>query len=158
MESARKREEHIGHLLFSGPSGYGKTSLAHLIAHEMNVNMKVITGYAISKPSDLVSLLNSLETNDILFIDEIHRLKPTLEEILYVAMEDRCIDMVLPEGGNLRIPLNPFTLIGATTKMESLSTPLKNRFVYKFHFMDYTAEEIKTIITRYLKLYQITPG
>ena len=91
----------------------------------------------------------------MLFIDEIHRLKPSIEEILYIAMEDYCIDMVMPEGGNVRIPLHSFSLIGATTKMESLADPLKNRFVYKFHFSDYNLQEQQRIIQRYLKFHSI---
>jgi Holliday junction DNA helicase RuvB len=102
-----------------------------------------------------VSLLNSLEPNDLLFIDEIHRLKPTIEEVLYIAMEDFVIDMVMPEGGSLRIPINPFTLIGATTKSEQLSQPLKNRFVYSFHFVDYSHQEKQVIIERYLREYGV---
>jgi Holliday junction DNA helicase RuvB len=90
-----------------------------------------------------------------LFIDEIHRLKPNIEEVLYIAMEDFVIDMVMPEGGNVRIPINPFTLIGATTKSESLSQPIKNRFVYHFHFMEYTQKEKETIIKKYLDKYGI---
>lgn len=119
------------------------------------MNIKIVTGYAISKPSELISILNNIEQGDILFIDEIHRLKPNIEEILYIAMEDFVIDMVMPEGGNVRIPINAFTLIGATTKMESIAGPLKNRFVYKFHFHDYSQEEKMHIIKRYMKLYAI---
>jgi Holliday junction DNA helicase RuvB len=129
--------------------------MAYLIANQLEVGVKVVTAYAISKPSEIVSLLNSLENGDVLFIDEIHRLKPTVEEVLYIAMEDFVIDMVMPEGGNVRIPINPFTLIGATTKPEMLSQPMKNRFVYSFHFMDYSFEEKQVIIERYLKQYQI---
>jgi Holliday junction DNA helicase RuvB len=129
--------------------------MAHLIAKELDVGVKLITAYAISKPSEIVSLLNSLDTGDVLFIDEIHRLKPTIEEVLYIAMEDFVIDMVMPEGGSVRIPINPFTLIGATTKPEMLSQPMKNRFVYSFHFMDYSPTEKQVIIERYLKQYQI---
>lgn len=120
------------------------------------MNIKIVTGYAISKPSELISILNNIENGDVLFIDEIHRLKPNIEEILYIAMEDFVIDMVMPEGGNVRIPINSFTLIGATTRMEAIAGPLKNRFVYKFHFEDYSAEEKRAIIRRYLKLYHIT--
>ncbi|GHW02665.1 Holliday junction ATP-dependent DNA helicase RuvB [candidate division SR1 bacterium] len=156
IHSAQKREGPLGHILFSGASGYGKTTLSHIIAQQLGVQIKVVTAYAISKPSELVSILNSLEEGNLLFIDEIHRLKPTIEEVLYIAMEDFVIDMVMPEGGSVRIPLNPFTLVGATTKMEQLSTPLKNRFVYSFHFADYTKEEKESIIQRYLDEYQIS--
>lgn len=98
IASAQKRQGTLGHLLFSGASGFGKTTMAHLIAHQLGVQIKTITAYAITKPSELVSVLNSLEPNDLLFIDEIHRLKPTIEEVLYIAMEDFVIDMVMPEG------------------------------------------------------------
>ncbi|HKL44575.1 MAG TPA: Holliday junction branch migration DNA helicase RuvB [Candidatus Absconditabacterales bacterium] len=153
--SAKERQSNMGHVLFCGPSGFGKTTMAHIISKQSNVNMKAVTGYAISKPSEIVSILNNLEEGDILFIDEIHRLKPSVEEVLYIAMEDYVIDMVMPEGGNVRIPLNKFTLIGATTKGESLSKPIKNRFIYDFHFMEYNAEEKKKIIKKYLDKYNI---
>lgn len=145
----------MGHMLFSGPSGFGKTTMAHIISKQGNVSIKAVTGYAITKPSEIISILNTLETGDVLFIDEIHRLKPNIEEVLYIAMEDFVIDMVMPEGGNVRIPINPFTLIGATTKSESLSQPIKNRFVYQFHFMEYTPTEKEIIIKKYLKKYGI---
>lgn len=122
----------------------------------MGTQIKIITGYALSKPSDLVSVLNSLEKGDILFIDEIHRLRPTVEEVLYIAMEDFVIDMVMPEGGSLRLPIHPFTLVGATTKPELLSQPMKNRFVYHFHFMEYTPSEQEKILNTYLKKYDIS--
>lgn len=155
VSSAKQVWHPLGHILFSGESGHGKTTLAQIIAKELGVNIKIVTGYAITKPSELISILNNVEKWDILFIDEIHRLKPNIEEILYIAMEDFVIDMVMPEGGNVRIPINPFTLIGATTKMESIAWPLKNRFVYKFHFNDYSQEEKIQIIRRYMKLYFI---
>ena len=155
IESAKLREAPLGHILFSGSSGFGKTTLATIISQQMNTNIKVVTGYALTKPSELVSLLNSLESWDILFIDEIHRIKPTLEEVLYIAMEDFVIDMLMPEWGSIRLPINPFTLVWATTKPESLSQPMKNRFIYHFHFMDYDLEEKKTILDRYLQHYQV---
>lgn len=155
IESWKKRKWHMGHILFSGPSGFGKTTMAHIISKQWQVNIKAVTGYAITKPSEVISILNTLENWDILFIDEIHRLKPNIEEVLYIAMEDFVIDMVMPEWGNVRIPINPFTLIGATTKSESLSQPIKNRFVYHFHFMEYTPSEKKTIIKKYLDKYEI---
>lgn len=153
--SARKRWGQIGHILFAGQSGFGKTTMAHIVAKQMDVNIKVITWYAITKPAEIISILNNLEEGDILFIDEIHRLKPNIEEVLYIAMEDFIIDVVMPEGDNMRIPIQPFTLIGATTKPESLSQPLKNRFVYSFHFMDYTNDEKKHIIEKYLLHHDI---
>lgn len=155
IESGKKRKWHIGHILFSGPSGFGKTTMAHIISKQSQVNIKAVTGYAISKPSEIISILNTLEQGDILFIDEIHRLKPNIEEVLYIAMEDFVIDMVMPEWGNVRIPINPFTLIGATTKSEALSQPIKNRFVYHFHFMEYTPAEKEIIIHKYLQHYHI---
>ena len=155
IESAKLREAPLGHILFSGSSGFGKTTLATIISQQINTNIKVVTGYALTKPSELVSLLNSLESWDILFIDEIHRIKPTLEEVLYIAMEDFVIDMLMPEWWSIRLPINPFTLVWATTKPESLSQPMKNRFIYHFHFMDYDLEEKKTILDRYLQHYQV---
>jgi len=155
ITSAKKSSHTLGHLLFSGASGHGKTTLAHIVAANMWVTIKAITGYAISKPSEIISLLNNLQPGDILFIDEIHRLKPTIEEVLYIAMEDRVIDFVMPEWGSMRLPINQFTLIGATTKMEALASPLKNRFVYKFHFADYTEREILGIVAHYLAHYDI---
>ena len=155
IESAKLREAPLGHILFSGSSGFGKTTLATIISQQMNTNIKVVTGYALTKPSEIVSLLNSLESWDILFIDEIHRIKPTLEEVLYIAMEDFVIDMLMPEWWSIRLPINPFTLVWATTKPESLSQPMKNRFIYHFHFMDYDLEEKKTILDRYLQHYQV---
>lgn len=155
IDSWKKRKWHIGHILFSGPSWFGKTTMAHIISKQWQVNIKAVTWYAITKPSEIISILNTLENGDILFIDEIHRLKPNIEEVLYIAMEDFVIDMVMPEWWNVRIPINPFTLIGATTKSESLSQPIKNRFVYHFHFMEYTSNEKEIIIKKYLKKYEI---
>lgn len=115
----------------------------------------MVTGYAITKPAEIISIMTSMSEGDILFIDEIHRLKPVIEEMMYIAMEDFAIDMVMPDGGSVRVPLQSFTLIGATTKPESLSEPLKNRFVYNFHCVDYTEEEKDRIIERYLTHYNI---
>jgi len=155
IHSAQKRQSNLWHVLFSGESGYGKTTMWWIISKSLWVNIKIVTWYAITKPAELISILNSLQDWDILFIDEIHRLRANIEEILYIAMEDFAIDMVMPEWWNVRIPLNKFSLVWATTKLESLSWPLKNRFVYKFHFVDYTNHEKKDIIKRYLNLYQI---
>lgn len=155
ISSSWKSWNILWHVLFSWPSGYGKTTIAQIIARWIWVNIKIVTGYAISKPSEIISILNNLERWDILFIDEIHRLKSNIEEVLYVAMEDFFIDMVMPEWWNVRIPINPFTLVWATTKMEKLSDPFKNRFVYKFHFMDYNENEKQEIVSRYLNLYGI---
>ena len=155
IESAKLRAGELGHILFSWSSGFWKTTLAGILSKQMGSSLKVVTWYALSKPSELVSVLNSLDVGDILFIDEIHRLKPTIEEVLYIAMEDFLIDMVMPEGWSLRLPINPFTLIGATTKPESLSQPMKNRFIYQFHFMDYTPDEKKRILDQYLAFYGV---
>lgn len=155
IDSAQKRQGSLWHILFSWPSGFWKTTMAWIIAKQLGSQLKVITWYALSKPSELVSVLNSLEKGDILFIDEIHRLKPTIEEVLYIAMEDFVIDMILPEGGNLRLPINQFTLVGATTKPETLSQPMKNRFVYHFHFMEYNEDEKKYILEYYLRHYNL---
>ena len=155
ITSAKKRNWPLWHILFSWPSWFWKTTMAHIIAEELWVNNKIITAYAISKPSEIVSILNALEPWDILFIDEIHRLKPNVEEVLYTAMEDFVVDMVMPEWWNIRIPINPFTLIWATTKPEMLSKPMKNRFVYSFHLAEYTDAEKSIIIQRYLRVYDV---
>jgi len=155
IESGKKRKSHVWHILFSWPSWFGKTTMANIIAKQSNVGIKAVTGYAITKPAEIISILNSLEQGDILFIDEIHRLKPNIEEVLYIAMEDFVIDMVMPEWWNVRIPINPFTLIWATTKSELLSQPIKNRFVYNFHFMEYNSQEKEIIIEKYLRQYEV---
>jgi len=155
IQSAQVREDSLWHILLNGPSGFGKTTLAHIIAWSRDVHCHVVTWYAIAKPADLISVLNGLQHGDVLFIDEIHRLKPMMEEILYTAMEDNLIDMVMPDGGSVRLPVHPFTLIWATTKPESLSAPLKNRFVYKFFLSGYSMEEKQKIIALYLKHYGI---
>ncbi len=155
IASSKHRWEPMWHILLCWSSGFGKTTIANIIAKQSNVNIKAITWYAINKPAEIITVLNSLEKGDILFIDEIHRLKPNVEEVLYIAMEDFVIDMVMPDGSNVRVPLEEFTLIGATTKSESLTTPLKNRFVYDFHLMDYNDEEKIKIIKKYLDLWGI---
>jgi len=157
IKSGKLRQGNMGHFLFSWPSWFGKTTMAQLIAKQSQVSIKTVTGYAITKPAEIVSILNNLEEGDILFIDEIHRLRPNIEEVLYIAMEDFVIDMVMPEWGNVRIPINPFTLIGATTKSEELSQPMKNRFVYHCHFMEYTPQEKERLIEKYLRHYGVLP-
>ena len=147
LQSAKTSGASLWHTLLTWPSWHGKTTLARLIANDMGVRVHHITAYALNKPAEIISLLNSLQKNDILFIDELHRLKPIIEEVLYVAMEDFSIDMLMPDGKPLRLTLHPFTLIGATTKPEALSTPLKNRFVYKLHFQEYSNEEKEEILT-----------
>ncbi len=155
VTSALHRKKHLWHILLAWSSGYGKTTLAQIISHQAWRKIHIITWYAISKPADIISILTSMESDDILFIDEIHRLKPTIEEMLYIAMEDFAIDMVMPDGGNVRVPLSPFTLIGATTKPESLSQPLKNRFVYNCHLIEYSENEKFAVVSRYLNEYDI---
>ncbi len=156
IQSSIKRKSPLGHILLYGESGYWKTTLAQIIANQLGVNIKIITWYAINKPAEIINILNNLKTWDILFIDEIHRLKPNIEEILYIAMEDFVIDMIMPEWGNVRIPINKFTLIGATTKPEKLSLPFKNRFIYQFHLQPYTPEEKLKIFERYCNFYWIS--
>ena len=156
ISSAQKNNHQLWHILLSGPSGYGKTTLAQITARVYGKQFHIITWYAINKPAELISIMTSMNEGDILFIDEIHRLKPTIEEMLYIAMEDFAIDMVMGDGWSVRVPLKAFTLIWATTKPESLSEPLKNRFIYNFHCMDYTEQQKHHIIERYLQHYHIT--
>ncbi len=149
--AAKKREEPLEHILLYGPPGLGKTTLAFIIAKEMNVQIKTTSGPAIEKAGDLASILTNLSNHDILFIDEIHRLKPAIEEILYTAMEDYAIDLVVGKGPgarSMRLKIPKFTLIGATTKINMLSAPLRDRFIdiHKLEF--YTPEEIGSILRR----------
>jgi Holliday junction DNA helicase RuvB len=151
MEAAKKRKEPMDHVLLYGPPGLGKTTLAYIIAREMGVNIKITSGPAIEKQGDLASILTNLQENDILFIDEIHRLKTQIEEILYSAMEDYALDIIIgkgPAARSMRLDLPKFTLIGATTKVGLLSSPLRDRFghIYKLDF--YTEKEIEAIIKR----------
>ncbi len=151
MKAAKKRQDSLEHLLFYGPPGLGKTTLANIVASEMGVNIKTTSGPAIEKQGDLASILTNLQENDILFIDEIHRLKTQIEEILYSAMEDYALDIIIgkgPAARSMRLDLPRFTLIGATTKIGSLSAPLRDRFghVHKLDF--YSNDEIKQILTR----------
>ncbi len=155
IASAHQQEHQLWHVLLSGPSGYGKTTLAQIIAKNYQKQFHIITAYAINQPAELISIMTSMSEGDVLFIDEIHRLKPIIEEMLYIAMEDFAIDMVMGDGWSVRVPLKSFTLIGATTRPETLSQPLKNRFIYNFHCIDYSEEEKKQILKRYLTIYHI---
>ena len=149
--AAQKRGEHLDHVLLHSPPGLGKTTLAHIIASEMGVNIRVTSGPAIDKAGDLAAILTNLQPCDVLFIDEIHRLRRNVEEILYPAMEDSKIDIILGEGPNaqsLRIDLPPFTLIGATTRSGLISAPLRDRFEVSFRLSFYGAEELAAIIRR----------
>ncbi len=158
ITAAKERKESIDHVLLHGPPGLGKTTLANIIGKELGVSIRVTSGPALEKQGDVASIISNLQENDILFIDEIHRLKPTVEEILYTAMEDFGIDIVLgkgPAAKSMRINLPKFTLVGATTKVSMLSAPLRDRFgaVYRLEF--YSLEEIKDIIIRSAKVLAV---
>lgn len=158
IEAARKRKEALDHVLLSGPPGLGKTTLSHIISRELGVNMRVTTGPSIEKAGDLAALLTHLEAFDVLFIDEIHRLPRTVEEILYPAMEDFKLDLMIGEGPSarsLRLDLPPFTLVGATTRSGLLSSPLRSRFGIPLHLEFYSDEELKLIVLRSAQILQM---
>ena len=149
--AARKRGEALDHVLLFGPPGLGKTTLSHIIAHELGVNLRQTSGPVLEKPKDLAALLTNLERNDVLFIDEIHRLSPVVEEILYPALEDYQIDIMIGEGPaarSIKLDLQPFTLVGATTRAGMLTNPLRDRFGIVARLEFYTAEELSRIVTR----------
>jgi len=151
VEAARRREEALDHVLLSGPPGLGKTTLAQIVARELGVGFRATSGPVIAKAGDLAAILTNLEPRDVLFIDEIHRLSPAVEEVLYPAMEDFCLDLVIGEGPSartVRIDLPPFTLVGATTRAGLLATPLRDRFGVPVRLEFYDAAELASIVAR----------
>ena len=158
IEAAKARGEALDHLLFYGPPGLGKTTLAGIIANEMNVNMKITSGPAIEKPGEMAAILNNLQEGDILFVDEIHRLNRQVEEVLYPAMEDYAIDIMIGKGASarsIRLDLPKFTLVGATTRAGMLTAPLRDRFGVVTRMEYYTVEELKMIILRSAKVLEV---
>ena len=158
ITAARKRDEAMDHVLLFGPPGLGKTTLSHIIAAELGVNLRQTSGPVLEKPKDLAAILTNLERNDVLFIDEIHRLSPVVEEILYPALEDYQIDIMIGEGPaarSIKLDLQPFTLVGATTRAGMLTNPLRDRFGIVARLEFYTAEELQRIVTRSATLLKV---
>jgi len=158
MQAAKKRGEHIEHVLLYGNPGLGKTTLAHIIAKEMNANIKVTSGPALEKVGDLAAILSNLQDGEVLFIDEIHRLNKTIEEVLYPALEDYALDIIIgkgPAARTIRMPLSKFTLIGATTKIGMISAPLRDRFGHTLHLDFYENSDIETILKRNAKILEV---
>jgi Holliday junction DNA helicase RuvB len=158
IEAARGRGEAMDHVLFFGPPGLGKTTLAQIVAREMGVGFRATSGPVIGKTGDLAALLTNLEPHDVLFIDEIHRLNPIVEEVLYPAMEDRALDLIIGEGPSarsVRIDLPPFTLIGATTRQGLLTTPLRDRFGIPVRLNFYTVAELERVVTRGARMLNV---
>ena len=159
VKAAVERNDALDHTLFHGPPGLGKTTLAHILANELNVGIKVTSGPVLDKPGDLAGLLTNLEERDVLFIDEIHRLSPVVEEYLYSAMEDYKIDIMIETGPNARtveINLNPFTLVGATTRSGLLTAPMRARFGISSRLQYYSSELLSTIIQRSAKILKVS--
>lgn len=158
IEAAKQRNDALDHVLFYGPPGLGKTTFAGIIANEMGVHMKVTSGPAIEKPGEMAAILNNLQENDVLFVDEIHRLNRQVEEVLYPAMEDYAIDIIIGKGAtarSIRLDLPKFTLVGATTRAGLLTAPLRDRFGVVHHLEFYTEEELQTIICRSAKVLNV---